>query len=89
MPPCLILGHPWRLSRQINCPEVSYFQYHPFTLTSAPEEDYISVHIRCAGDWTTAFAKVLGANVDEKAPKGNVSEGPVVSPLVGKVSATL
>ena len=28
-------------------PEVSYLQYHPFTLTSAPEEDYLSVHIRC------------------------------------------
>lgn len=28
------------------CPEVSVWQYHPFTLTSAPEEDYISVHIR-------------------------------------------
>lgn len=29
-----------------NCPEVSYWQWHPFTLTSAPEEDYISVHMR-------------------------------------------
>ena len=37
----------------LNCPAVSYFQYHPFTLTSAPEEDYISVHIRIVGDWTT------------------------------------
>jgi NADPH oxidase len=64
---------------------VSYFQYHPFTLTSAPEEDYISVHIRCVGDWTTAFAKALGANLDEKATKGNSSEGAVVAPPVGKV----
>ncbi|KAI5475801.1 hypothetical protein MNV49_000812 [Pseudohyphozyma bogoriensis] len=30
----------------LNVPEISYFQWHPFTLTSAPEEDYISVHIR-------------------------------------------
>jgi predicted ferric reductase len=37
----------------ISCPEISYLQYHPFTLTSAPEEDYVSVHVRIAGDWTT------------------------------------
>lgn len=50
----------------INCPEISYFQWHPFTLTSAPEEDYISVHIRVAGDWTTAFSKSVGADFGKK-----------------------
>ncbi|KAF9078347.1 NADPH oxidase [Rhodocollybia butyracea] len=50
----------------INCPELSYFQWHPFTLTSAPEEDYISVHIRAVGDWTSALANVLGCNFDKK-----------------------
>ncbi|KAL9625073.1 MAG: hypothetical protein Q9160_000802 [Pyrenula sp. 1 TL-2023] len=44
------------------CPEVSVWQYHPFTLTSAPEEDYISVHIRVAGNFTTALAKTLGCD---------------------------
>ena len=44
----------------LSCPEISYFQWHPFTLTSAPEDGYISVHIRVAGDFTTAFAKALG-----------------------------
>jgi hypothetical protein len=29
----------------INCPAVSCWQWHPFTLTNAPEED-LSVHIR-------------------------------------------
>ena len=48
------------------CPEVSIWQYHPFTLTSAPEEDYISVHIRCVGDFTKAFAKTLGCTLDKK-----------------------
>jgi len=43
----------------LSCPEVSYFQWHPFTLTSAPEEDYISVHIRVAGDFTTALSKAV------------------------------
>ncbi|OQV04709.1 hypothetical protein CLAIMM_09557 isoform 2 [Cladophialophora immunda] len=42
------------------CPEVSLWQYHPFTLTSAPEEDYLSVHIRMVGDFTKALGRVLG-----------------------------
>jgi len=50
----------------ISCPEVSYFQWHPFTLTSAPEEDYISVHIRVVGDFTTALAKAVGCDFDSK-----------------------
>ncbi|KAF8452547.1 NADPH oxidase B [Boletus edulis BED1] len=53
----------------ICCPDISYFQWHPFTLTSAPEEDYISVHIRVVGDFTTALAKSLGCDFDSK--KGN------------------
>ncbi|KIL66155.1 hypothetical protein M378DRAFT_75950 [Amanita muscaria Koide BX008] len=50
----------------ICCPEVSYFQWHPFTLTSAPEEDYISVHIRVVGDFTRALAKAVGCDFDSK-----------------------
>ncbi|KAF2751829.1 hypothetical protein M011DRAFT_394486 [Sporormia fimetaria CBS 119925] len=48
------------------CPEVSVWQYHPFTLTSAPEEDYISVHIRMVGNFTKAFGKALGCDLDKK-----------------------
>jgi NADPH oxidase len=55
----------------INCPEISYYQWHPFTLTSAPEEDYISVHIRVEGDFTTAFAKALGCDFGGKGEKGS------------------
>ncbi|PAA60475.1 hypothetical protein BOX15_Mlig031512g4 [Macrostomum lignano] len=33
-------------------PEASQLQWHPFTLTSAPDDPYISVHIRTVGDWT-------------------------------------
>lgn len=39
----------------------------PFTLTSAPEEDYLSVHIRVVGDWTVDFAKAVGCNFDFKS----------------------
>ncbi|KAJ1723499.1 hypothetical protein LPJ53_002156 [Coemansia erecta] len=36
----------------LNIPSISRLEWHPFTLTSAPEDDEISVHIWIAGDWT-------------------------------------
>ena len=67
----------------LNCPEVSYFQWHPFTLTSAPEEDYISVHIRVVGDFTTAFSKALGCDFDAKGDKGDKGDKGEKSKVVG------
>lgn len=38
---------------------------HPFSITSAPGNDYLSVHIRGLGDWTnklrSKFFKVLNS----------------------------
>lgn len=42
-------------------PEISRWQWHPFTITSAPEDDYISLHIRQVGDFTRALGDRLGA----------------------------
>lgn len=67
----------------LSCPEVSYFQWHPFTLTSAPEEDYISVHIRIVGDFTSALAKAVGCDFDSKG--GKDEKGKVVPPPLNKV----
>lgn len=47
----------------LHCPSISRLEWHPFTLTSAPEDDYFSVHIRRVGDWTEALAKAC--HVDE------------------------
>ncbi|KAJ3251450.1 hypothetical protein HK103_002392 [Boothiomyces macroporosus] len=44
----------------ICCPEISIWEWHPFTLTSSPYEDFVSLHIRVVGDWTTKFAQRLG-----------------------------
>jgi NADPH oxidase len=44
----------------LNVPEVSTFQWHPFTISSAPDDPYISVHIRQVGDFTTALGERLG-----------------------------
>lgn len=56
------------------------WQYHPFTLTSAPEEDYISVHIRCVGDFTTALADAVGCNFEKE---NNDRPGLGISAVVG------
>lgn len=46
----------------LNCSDVSPFQWHPFSITSSPGDEYLSIHIRTLGDWTsqlkTLFAKV-------------------------------
>ncbi|KAF9455105.1 NADPH oxidase isoform 1 [Macrolepiota fuliginosa MF-IS2] len=44
----------------IQIPELSRFQWHPFTITSAPEDPYVSVHIRQVGDWTESLGERLG-----------------------------
>ncbi|PPS09438.1 hypothetical protein GOBAR_AA11222 [Gossypium barbadense] len=46
----------------VNCAAVSPFEWHPFSITSAPGDNYLSVHIRTLGDWTrqlrTVFSEV-------------------------------
>ena len=40
----------------INIPKISRFEWHPFTISSAPEvENSFSLHIRSAGGWTNAL----------------------------------
>ncbi|MCG5062123.1 MAG: ferric reductase-like transmembrane domain-containing protein [Limnoraphis sp. WC205] len=37
----------------LKCPSLSNFEWHPFTISSAPEQpDVLSVHIRAVGSWT-------------------------------------
>ncbi|KAL4610343.1 hypothetical protein ACB092_08G044300 [Castanea dentata] len=49
----------------VKCPDISNFEWHPFSITSAPGDDYLSVHVRTLGDWTTElknrFAQVCEA----------------------------
>ncbi|NP_001085924.1 cytochrome b-245, beta polypeptide L homeolog [Xenopus laevis] len=49
----------------VQCPAVSRLEWHPFTLTSAPEEDFFSIHIRIVGDWTEGLFKACGCDKTE------------------------
>ncbi|XP_039125369.1 respiratory burst oxidase homolog protein C-like [Dioscorea cayenensis subsp. rotundata] len=55
----------------VNCAAVSPFEWHPFSITSAPQDDYVSVHIRTAGDWTRrlkeVFSEVCQPSTDGKS----------------------
>ena len=40
----------------LKCFSIAKFEWHPFTVTSAPQENYVSVHIRTVGNWTKELA---------------------------------
>lgn len=41
----------------LKCFPIAKFEWHPFTVTSAAEEDFVSVHIRSVGNWTKELAQ--------------------------------
>ncbi|OWM76300.1 hypothetical protein CDL15_Pgr009946 [Punica granatum] len=54
----------------VNCSAVSPFEWHPFSITSAPGDDYLSVHIRTLGDWTRQLKSVF-SELCQPPPVGN------------------
>lgn len=65
-------------------PVVAYFLslFVQFTITSAPEDPYVSVHIRQVGDWTQALGERIGvgpsvvSSLTKAAMKGSEKDGP-------------
>ncbi|KAJ6341430.1 hypothetical protein OIU78_009575 [Salix suchowensis] len=53
----------------VNCAAVSPFEWHPFSITSSPGDDYLSVHIRTLGDWTRQL-KTVFSEVCQPPPAG-------------------
>uniref|UniRef100_A0A2P2NG32 Uncharacterized protein MANES_S089900 n=1 Tax=Rhizophora mucronata TaxID=61149 RepID=A0A2P2NG32_RHIMU len=51
----------------VQCPAVSPFEWHPFSITSAPGDDYLSVHIRQLGDWTQELKRVFSEACERPA----------------------
>lgn len=47
----------------IQAPSISRIQWHPFTISSAPQEKTVTVHIRIQGEgsWTRNLATYVGA----------------------------
>ncbi|CAB1348198.1 unnamed protein product [Coregonus sp. 'balchen'] len=64
----------------LNCPSVSSFENHPFTLTACPTEkkETLGIHLRVVGDWTERFTELLlpepGAELYVDGPFGSPSQ---------------
>ncbi|KAF3322233.1 respiratory burst oxidase protein F-like protein [Carex littledalei] len=43
----------------VQCPRISKFEWHPFSLTSAPGDDNLSMHVRSLGDWSYQFYNIF------------------------------
>ncbi|XP_062091208.1 respiratory burst oxidase homolog protein E isoform X2 [Humulus lupulus] len=59
----------------LQCPTISQFEWHPFSITSAPGDDYLSVHIRTVGDWTQELKRVVTEGNDPSAVIGRAHFG--------------
>ncbi|CAN6879675.1 unnamed protein product [Brassica oleracea] len=49
---------------------------HPFSITSAPHDDYLSVHIKSAGDWTKAIKEVFSECGKDNSKMSQVTSKP-------------
>ena len=46
----------------VNIPSIANFEWHPFTISSAPEQmDTLSLHIRAVGHWTSSLYEYFEA----------------------------
>ncbi|KAG3100933.1 hypothetical protein PI124_g15106 [Phytophthora idaei] len=43
----------------VNVPGISRFEWHPFTISSSPEDKFLTLHIEKNGDWTSAHHNYL------------------------------
>ena len=57
------------------CAEVALCRDRPYVLTSAPEENYLAIHIRCDNEYTKSLAKALGCKFGQfKGYKGSFND---------------
>nr|CCA27419.1 ferric reductase putative [Albugo laibachii Nc14] len=65
----------------IDFPSVSTHEWLPFSIASTPGDNYLSVHIRNAGDWTEALHKLIAYRQQNKTQYPDVNlDGPVGAP---------
>eukprot|EP01133_Synstelium_polycarpum_P010754 gene10754-12523_t len=66
----------------LNCPTIARNEWHPFTITSAPEEDFISCHISIVGNWTGKLSTLLNPEKRIGIVQENVLNAPDGKPIL-------
>lgn len=69
----------------IKIPTIARFEWHPFTISSAPErEGELTLHVRSLGNWTSALAKLASARerTNQSEPLRGRVDGPYGTPSV-------
>jgi predicted ferric reductase/Ca2+-binding EF-hand superfamily protein len=63
----------------LRVPAIARREWHPFTISSAPERDSLTFHIRSLGNWTRALRQRVEASPDAEGLVAYV-DGPYTSP---------
>lgn len=63
----------------LRIPAIARFEWHPFTISSAPERDHLAFHIRSLGNWTNAL-RAFVEEKDEPAQLTAYVDGPYGTP---------
>ena len=66
----------------LSVPEISLFEWHPFSVSSSPLQSVVTLHIRKAGTWTTALYELA----QKKQQVSILFEGPYGSVAVDLMS---
>ena len=52
-------------------PKLGMFEWHPFSLSSSPFQEDVTIHVRVLGDWTKKLYE-LGSKVNEGKGEGEL-----------------
>jgi NADPH oxidase 5 len=63
----------------LRIPSIARFEWHPFTISSAPERPYLTFHVRSLGNWTSALRTFVEER-DEPSSLSASIDGPYGTP---------
>ena len=46
-------------------PKLSHLQWHPFSISSSPNQEYVSIHVKGLGGWTNSLVQLARDGVEE------------------------